>query len=256
MQGYGEKRSEEIALLGGKVAIVTGASNGIGRAIAERLAQEGATVVVNYGKSADKAKAVVAGIESKGGKAVAVQADISKIADVRRLVREAVSRFGRLDILVNNAGISLNRPLVETTEQEFDEIFALNTKGPYFALQEAAKVIEEGGRIVNISTDGTHIGFAGATVYLGSKGALEQFTKGLAHELASKGVTVNTVSPGFTDTAMMPADPAFRQTGEQASALNRLGTPKDIADVVAFVVSEEARWLTGQNIHAGGGVVM
>src|SRR5207245_5711920 len=101
---------------------------------------------------------------------------------------------------------------------------------PYFALQEAAKVIEEGGRIVNISTDGTHIGFAGATVYLGSKGALEQFTKGLAHELAPKGITVNTVSPRFTDTAMMPAEPAVRRTGEQASPLTRLGTPKDIAD--------------------------
>ena len=240
----------------GKVAIVTGASNGIGRAVAERLAQDGATVVVNYGKSADKAKAVVAGIESKGGKAVAVQTDMSKIADVRRLVRETVQRVGRLDILVNNAGMFTFKPLVETTEQEFDQIFSLNAKGPYFAMQEAAKVIADGGRIVNISTDGTHIGFAGATAYLGSKGALEQFTKGLAHELASKGITVNTVSPGYTDTAMMPADPTFRQIGEQASPLKRLGTPKDIADVVAFVVSEEARWLTGQNIHAGGGVVM
>src|SRR5256885_9430273 len=239
-----------------KIAIVTGASAGIGRAIAERLAQEGATVVVNYGKSADKAKQVVAEIESKGGKAVAIQADMSKVSDARRLVRETVQRFGRLDILVNNAGMFMYKPLVETTEEEFDRMFALNAKGPYFALQEAAKVIEEGGRIVNISTDGTHIGFARATVYLGSKGALEQFTKGLAHELSSKGITVNTVSPGYTDTAMMPADPTFRQIGEQASPLKRLGTPKDIADVVAFVVSEEARWLTGQNIHAGGGVVM
>lgn len=239
-----------------KVAIVTGSSNGIGRAIAERLAQEGATIVVNYGKSADKAKAVVAGIESKGGTAVAVQADMSKIADVRRLVRETVQRFGRLDILVNNAGMFMFKHLAETTEEEFDRMFALNTKGPYFALQEAAKVIKEGGRIVNISTDGTHIGFAGATAYLGSKGALEQFTKGLAHELAPKGITVNTVSPGYTETAMLPADPTFRQIGEQASPLKRLGAPKDIADVVAFVVSEEARWLTGQNIHTGGGVVM
>ena len=239
-----------------KVAIVTGSSDGIGRAIAERLAQDGATIVVNYGKSADKAKQVVVGIEEKGGKAVAIQADMSKIADVRRLVRETVQRFGRLDILVNNAGMFMYKPLVETTEEEFDRMFALNTKGPYFALQEAAKIIQEGGRIVNISTDGTHIGFAGATAYLGSKGALEQFTKGLAHELAPKGITVNTVSPGYTATAMLPADPTFRQIGEQASPLKRLGIPKDIADVVAFVVSEEARWLTGQNIHAGGGVVM
>jgi len=239
-----------------KVAIVTGSSDGIGRAIAERLAQDGATVVVNYGKSADKAKQVVAGIEAKGGKAIAVQADMSKVGDVGRLVKDTVKRFGRLDILVNNAGMFLFKPLTDMSEEEFDRMFALNTKGPYFALQEAAKVIREGGRIVNISTDGTHIGFGGATAYLGSKGALEQFTKGLAHELAPKGITVNTVSPGYTDTAMMPADPAFRQLGEQASPLKRLGIPKDIADVVAFVVSEEARWLTGQNIHAGGGVVM
>ena len=239
-----------------KVAIVTGSSDGIGRAIAERLAQDGATVVVNYGKSADKAKEVVAGIEAKGGKALAVHADMSKVADVGRLVKDTMKTFGRLDILVNNAGMFMFKHLAETTEEEFDRMFALNTKGPYFALREASKVITEGGRIVNISTDGTHLGFAGATAYLGSKGALEQFTKGLAHELASKGVTVNTVSPGYTITAMLPTDPTFRQIGEQASPLKRLGTPQDIADVVAFVVSEEARWLTGQNIHAGGGVVM
>ena len=242
--------------LTGKVAIVTGSSDGIGRAIAERLAQDGATVIVNYGKSADKAKEVVAGIEAKGGKAVAIQSDMSKVGDAGRLVKDTVKRFGRLDILINNAGMFMFKPLVDMSEEEFDRVFALNTKGPYFALQEAAKVIQEGGRIVNISTDGTHVGFGGATAYLGSKGALEQFTKGLAHELAPKGVTVNTVSPGYTITAMLPADPAFRQIGEQASPLKRLGVPKDIADVVAFVVSEEARWLTGQNIHAGGGVVM
>jgi 3-oxoacyl-[acyl-carrier protein] reductase len=231
-----------------KVAIVTGASNG--------LAQDGATVVVNYGKSADKAKQVVTSIEARGGKALTIQADMSKVGDAGRLVKDTVKTFGRLDILVNNAGMFLYKPLLETTEEEFDDMFALNTKGPYFALQEAAKVIKRGGRIVNISTDGTHLSFAGATAYLGSKGALEQFTKGLAHELASKGVTVNTVSPGYTNTDMLPADPTFRQIGEQASPLKRLGTPKDIADVVAFVVSEEARWLTGQNIHTGGGVVM
>jgi 3-oxoacyl-[acyl-carrier protein] reductase len=210
--------------------------------------------VVNYGTSADKARAVVAGIESKGGKAFAVQADMSKVADVRRLIREAVHRLGRLDILVNNAGMALFKSLNETTEQEFDQVLNLNIKGPYFAMQEAAKVMEDGGRIVNISTDGTHMGFPGVTAYLASKGALEQVTKGLAHELASRGVTVNTVSPGFTETAMLPD--AFRDMGAQMSPLKRLGTPEDIADVVLFVVSDEARWLTGQNIHASGGVVM
>lgn len=243
-----------MALLSGKVAIVTGASNGIGRAIAERFSEDGAIVVVNYAKSADKAQQVVTGIQAKGGKAVAVQADMSIVAEARRLVVETVSQFGRLDILINNAGKFTPKLLIETTEEEFDQLMALHAKGPYFAMQEAAKVLKDGGRIVNISTDGTHLSFPGATAYLGSKGALEQYTKGLAQELASRGITVNTVSPGFTDTGMMTEQ--FRQIGTQMSPLKRLGTPKDIADVVAFIVSEEARWLTGQNIHAGGGIVM
>jgi 3-oxoacyl-[acyl-carrier protein] reductase len=131
---------------------------------------------------------------------------------------------------------------------------ALHAKGPDFAMQEAAKVLKDGGRIVNISTEGTQKTFPGATAHLGSKAALEQYTKGLAYELASRGITVNTVSPGITDTGVLTEQ--YRQLGVQLSPLKRLGLPKDIADVVAFVVSEEARWLTGQNIHAGGGMVM
>jgi 3-oxoacyl-[acyl-carrier protein] reductase len=257
MPGNGEKRREGKASLTGKVAIVTGASSGIGRAIAQRLALEGAAVVVNYGKSADKAKQVVADIEAKGGRAVSIQADMSEVADVRRLVKKTIETLGGLDILINNAGIFISKALAETTEKEFDQIFALNAKGPYFAMQEAARVIREGGRIVNISTDGTHLGFPGATAYLGTKGALEQFTRGLAHELAPRGVTVNTVSPGFTDTEMLRrGGPQFAELGAQMSPLKRLGTAQDIAEVVAFVASDRGRWLTGQNIHAGGGVVM
>jgi 3-oxoacyl-[acyl-carrier protein] reductase len=243
-----------MASLSGKVAIVTGSSRGIGRAIAERLAEDGAIVVVNYRTSVEKARQVVTGIQAKGGKAVAVQSDMSRVAEARRLVIETVKQFGRLDILVNNAGRFMPQPLMETTEADFDDIVALNAKGPYFAMQEAARVLKDGGRIVNISTDGTHLSFPGATAYLGSKGALEQYTKGLAQELAPHGITVNTVSPGFTETGMMTDQ--FRQIGIQMSPLKRLGAPKDIADVVAFVVSHEARWLTGQNIHAGGGIVM
>ena len=243
-----------MASLSGKVAIVTGSSSGIGRAIAERLAEDGAIVVVNYGTSAEKAQQVVTGIQAKGGKAVAVQSDMSLVAEVRRLVVETVNQFGRLDILVNNAGRFIPKLLMETAEADFDQIIALNAKGPYFAMQEAAKALKEGGRIVNISTEGTHMSFPGATAHLGSKAALEQYTKGLAHELASRGITVNTVSPGITDTGVLTEQ--YRQFGIQTSPLKRLGLPKDIADVVAFVVSEEARWLTGQNIHAGGGIVM
>jgi 3-oxoacyl-[acyl-carrier protein] reductase len=240
--------------LSGKVAIVTGASNGIGRAIAERLAEDGAIVVVNYSKSSEKAQQVVVGIQGKGGKALAVQTDMSQVAEARRLVIDTVKQFNRLDILVNNAGKFMPKPLDETTEEEFDSVIALNAKGPYFAMQEAARVLKDGGRIVNISTGGTHLHFPGATAYLGSKAALEQYTKGLAQELAPKGVTVNTVSPGFTETGMMTDE--YRQIGIQLTPMKRLGVPKDIADVVAFIVSEEARWVTGQTIQVGGGIVM
>lgn len=240
--------------LNGKVAIVTGSSSGIGRAIAERLAEQGAIVVVNYARSVEKAERVVAGIQAKGGKAVAVRADMSQVAEARRLVMEALKQFGRLDILVNNAGKFLPKLLADMTESEFDHVFSLHAKGPYFAMQEAAKVMRDGGRIVNISTSGTQRTFHGATAHLGSKAALEQYTKGLALELAPRGITVNTVSPGITDTGVLTEQ--YRQFGIQVSPFKRLGLPKDIADIVAFIVSEEARWLTGQNIQAGGGIVM
>jgi 3-oxoacyl-[acyl-carrier protein] reductase len=240
--------------LSGKVAIVTGASSGIGRSIAERIAEEGAIVVVNYSKSSDKAQQVVVGIQAKGGKALAVQADMSRVADARRLITDTIKQFNRLDILVNNAGQFMPKPFEETTEDDFDGVIALNAKGPYIAMQEAVKALKDGGRIVNISTGGTQLNFPGATAYLGSKAALEQYTKGLAKELAPKGVTVNCVSPGFTETGMMTEE--YRQMGIQLSPMKRLGTPKDIDDVVAFIVSEEARWLTGQTIQVGGGIVM
>ena len=243
-----------MGFLKGKVAIVTGASSGIGRAIADRLAEEGATVVVNYRVNVEKARAVADGIVAKGGAALVMQADMSRVADAQRLVQETVQRFQRLDILVNNAGRFTPKNLVDTTEEEFDAILALNAKGPYFAMQAAARVLSDGGRIVNISTALTHLNFPGATAHLGSKAALEQYGKGLALELAPRGITVNTVLPGFTDTGVLTDD--TRTMGIQMSPLKRLGLPSDIADVVAFLVSEQARWLTGQVIHAGGGLVM
>lgn len=240
--------------LTGKVAIVTGASGGLGRAIAVRLAADGATVVVHFGTRVKKAQAVVAAIGARGGRAVALQADMTQVAEARRLVTDTVARFGRLDILVNNAGKFLAKRLSETTEAEFDRVMALHAKGPFFAMQEAAKVLKDGGRIVNMSTLGTHMNFPGATAHLGSKAALEQFTKALAQELAPRGITVNAVAPGITDTGVLTED--YRQLGIRLSPFKRLGLPEDIADVVAFLVSEEARWVTGQTIQAGGGMVM
>ncbi|GMV49020.1 MAG: 3-oxoacyl-[acyl-carrier-protein] reductase FabG [Nitrospirae bacterium] len=240
--------------LAGKVAIVTGASSGIGRAIALRLAQDAAAVVVNYRTRAQQAEEVVAAIQAKGGTAVAIQADMSHAGDARRLITETVTRFGRLDILVNNAGKFTPKPFLETTEADFDALIGLHAKGPYFAMQEAAKVLSEHGRIVNITTAGTQLHFHGASAYLGSKRALEQFTKGIAQELAPRGITVNAVSPGITDTGVLTDQ--YRQIGLQGSPTQRLGLPSDIAEVVAFLVSAEARWLTGQTIQAGGGIVM
>lgn len=240
--------------LNGKVAIVTGASSGIGQAIAERLAADGAIVVVNYRQSEGKAQAVAAGIQGKGGKAVAVQADMSVVADARRLIVETVARFGRLDILVNNAGKFVPKPFAETTEADFDALMNLHAKGPYFAMQEAAKVMRDQGRIVNISSAGTKLHYYGATAYLGSRGALEQFTQGIAQELAPRGITVNTVAPGFTDTGILTD--TYKKMGIEASPFKRLGMPQDIAEVVVFLVSEQGRWMTGQTIQAGGGIVM
>ena len=241
--------------LKGKVAVVTGASRGIGRGIAERLAADGAAVVVNYTKAAAEAEKVVDGIKGRGGKAMAIPADVSKVSDIRRLFEETKHAFGRLDILINNAGIFWAKPLIETTEEEYDRMFAVNAKGQFFALQEAVKHMVDGGRIVNISTGGTKLAFPGISVYGGSKSALEFFTKVAAKELGGKNITVNTVSPGYTETDML-SDPQFRTIGVQASPLGRLGLPADIANVVSFVVSDEAGWITGDTIQAGGGVAM
>ena len=241
--------------LQGKVAIITGASSGIGRGIAERLAQEGVAVIVNYGTSADKAQSVVRTIETRGGKAAAVQADISKVADIRRLFQEALRHFGRIDIVIANAGMFNQKPLMETTEEEYDSMMGLNTKGTFFTLQEAGRHLQNGGRIIFISSGATAMSFPGAAVYKGSKAAGEQFVATLAKELGGRQITVNTVSPGFTETDMLPKDEAFRKTGMEMSPLGRLGQPGDIANVVRFLVSEEGGWITGHNIQAGGGII-
>ena len=237
-----------------KIAIVTGASRGIGRAIAERLGRQGATVVVNYARSSEAAREVVSVVEARGGKAVAVQADVSDVAEVRNLFRETFDSFGWLDILVNNAGKAVYKSLAEASEEDYDSTFVLNARGTFFAMQEAARRMNDGGRIVSISTGGTVGGAPTGSIYAGSKAAVEQFTKALAKEIGGRGITVNTVSPGFTDTDLLNENPQFKEMGAQLSPLGRLGQPEDVADVVSFLASEQARWITGQNIQAGGGV--
>jgi len=239
----------------GKVALVTGGARGIGRAIALKLAQNGASVVVNYARRADAAEEVVTAIQGDGGRAIAVGADLAQVAEVRHLFAKTIEHFGRLDILVNNAGTAIFAPLTEITEEDFDSLFALNVKGAVFALQEAARRMENDGRIINISSGITISGGPGGALYAGTKGALEQFTLAAAKELGPRGITVNTVSPGMVDTDLMHAViPAEHQkSAVENSLFGRLGQPQDIADVVAFLASEEARWLTGLNIRANGG---
>jgi len=239
--------------LKGKNALVTGSSRGIGRAIADRLAADGAAVVINYTRNEQPAQAVVDNIVAKGGKAIAIQGDISKPAEMGRLFSEAEKAMGQLDIVVANAGVYIAKPFVENTEADYDYIFNINTKGVFFTLQEAARRVREGGRIVVVSTGGTKMLFPNNSLYLGSKGAIEQFARTLAIELGPRNVTVNVLSPGFTDTDMMPEE--YREYGASLSPFKRVGTPEDVAEVAAFLASDAARWVTGQNLQAGGGVV-
>lgn len=236
-----------------KTALVTGGSRGIGRAVGEKLAAEGATVVINYARNEQLAQEVVKAISAKGGKAIAIRADVSKPAEVRRLFSEAERAVGGLDIVVANAGVHIAKPLIENTEADYDYIFDINTRGVFFTLQEAGRRVRDGGRIVVVSTGGTKMHFANMSLYLGSKGAIEQFARSLSRELGPRNVTVNVLSPGFTDTDMLPEE--YRAYGASLSPFNRVGTAKDVADAAAFLASDAARWVTGENLQAGGGVV-
>ena len=235
----------------GKLALVTGASRGIGRAIAERLSSGGAKVAVHYGQSAAEAKELASKI---GG--LAIQADMAQPSEVRQLVADAHQRLGGLDILVNNAGIAILKPLDKITEDEYDRMFAVNTKGVFVALQEGARLMRDGGRIINISSGATINGTPNGSIYCGAKAAIEQFARSLARELGPRGITVNTVSPGFTETAMYRQFPHFAEIAPKMAALGRVGDPADVAEVVAFLASDSSRWLTGQNIQASGGTNM
>ena len=239
--------------LEGKTALVTGRSRGIGRAIAERLVANGAAVAINYTGNRQKAQEAVKEVVAKGGKAVAIQADVSKPAEVQRLFDEAQKALGPLDIVVANAGVYLSKPLIESTEDDYDHVFDINTRGVFFTLQEAARRVRDGGRIIVISTGGTKLPFPNNSLYLGSKAAVEQFARSLSRELGPRNVTVNVLSPGFTDTDMLSEQ--YRGYGASLSPFNRVGTPEEVADVSALLASDAARWVTGQNVQAGCGVV-
>jgi 3-oxoacyl-[acyl-carrier protein] reductase len=238
-----------------KVALVTGGSRGIGRAIVERLAQEGIRVAFTYVANEDAAREVTEGVSRQGGEASAIRADMRDLAQVRGMFDEVTSRFGRLDILVNNAaGVNVFKPTAALSVEEYDSMFLI-TRGVYFSLQEAAKRIAEGGRIVNVSTGGTAMPMAAGGAYIGSKGAIEHFSMALAKELGPRQVTVNTVRPGVTETDGLVLDAGSLAHLVQQTPMGRLGKPADIAAAVALLVSDDARWITGQNIAASGGIV-
>ena len=236
----------------GKVAIVTGASQGIGRAIAERLARDGATVIVNHTGSVPKAFEVVSTIEQSGGRAIALEADVRDCGAIRSMFDEVHRRCGPPDIVVANAGVNLTKTVADASEADFDNIFSVNARGTFFVFQEAAKRVTPGGRILAISTNMTLQTRPGIALYAGSKAAIEQFVRVLARELGDRKITVNAVAPGPTDTDMVSK--LSRDTAPAATPLGRLGRPQDIADVVAFLVSEQARWVNGQIIGANGGL--
>ncbi|MBA2677483.1 MAG: SDR family oxidoreductase [Ktedonobacteraceae bacterium] len=244
-----------MAQLTGKVAIVTGASRGIGRAIALRLAQDGATVVVTYVNNADKAQEVVQAIEAVGSKSIALQVDMRKIADIHTLFERTLQQLGKIDILINNAaGTNIFNPTARMSVEEYDSMFDI-TRGVYFALQQAALHLADNGRIISISTGGTAMAIGTGGAYAGSKAAIEQFSMSLAKEVGDRGITVNTVSPGVTETDGLVLDQAQVQQLISMTPLGRLGKPDDIASAISLLVSEDAHWITGQRIHVTGGII-
>jgi 3-oxoacyl-[acyl-carrier protein] reductase len=244
--------------LEGKVAVVTGASKGIGAGIAKALAREGAAVVVNYASSKAGADAVVEAITASGGKAIAVKGDVSDAAQAQGLIDAAVGHFGHLDVLVNNSGIYEFAAIEEVTEEHYRRLFDVNVLGVLQATQAAAKHLGEGGSIINISSAITHVHTPTAAVYAGTKGAVNAISGVLANELAPRKIRVNVVSPGLVITEGTHTAGVVGSEMEAGiiaqTPLGRAGQPDDIAGVVTFLASDDARWLTGEDITASGGI--
>jgi 3-oxoacyl-[acyl-carrier protein] reductase len=244
--------------LEGKVAVVTGASKGIGAAIAKALAKDGAAVVVNYASSKAGADTVVEAITAAGGKAIAVQGDVSKAAQAQGLIEAAVEQFGRLDVLVNNSGIYEFASIEDVTEEHYRRLFDVNVLGVLLTTQAAARHLGEGGSIVNISSAVTSVHTPTTAAYTGTKGAVNAITGVLANELAPRKIRVNVVSPGFVVTEGTHSAGIVGSEMEAGlvaqTPLGRAGQPDDIAGVVAFLASDDARWVTGEEITASGGI--
>jgi 3-oxoacyl-[acyl-carrier protein] reductase len=237
-----------------KVALVTGASRGIGAAIAKRLAADGASVAFTYAKDADAASSVVRAIEQAGGKALAIKADAADAAAVQGAVEKTVATLGRLDVLVNNAGTAIAKKFEETTLEELDRLIDINLRGTFVATQAALKHMNNGGRIIMIgSCVGERMMTPGLVPYSATKGAIKMFTQGLSREVGDRGITVNNVQPGPIDTDLNPAAGDWAVPQKAVTALGRFGTVDEVAALVAFIASPESSYITGANLTVDGG---
>ena len=245
-----------MSTLSSKIAVVTGSSKGIGAAIAQKLAKEGAKVIVNYNGNQAAANAVVETIQVNGGEALAVQADVSQKEGVIRLFDKAIAQFGQVDIWVNNAGVMLNAMIKDLTQEQFEKSIDINFKGVFYSLQEAATKLADNGSIINLSSTVTRTIFPTYGVYSATKAAVEQLSRVFAKEIGHRGINVNCVLPGPTATDLFLTGKSEELIAQISStnAFKRLGTPDEIAQVVTFLASDEARWISGQSIGANGGM--
>lgn len=253
---YRQTKQRKMKHLQQKVILVTGASKGIGAAVARKLAADGASLIINYASDRKGAETLVAELKQTGTDVIAVQADVSKSAEVKQLFDEAIAHFGRIDVLVNNAGIMITKLLKDTSDEEFTRQFDINVRGVFNTLREAATRLADKGSIINFSTSVNRLMLPGYSTYVASKSAVEQLTRVFAKEMGSRGINVNSVSPGPTNTELFTKGKSDETIARLASLSNfgRIGEPEDIAGIISFLSGDDAKWISAQNIGVNGGM--